>query len=187
MSGRKEEEMENPKEFLSPSSSLTPGYAGAMTMMITNTVASQFELEKPWPGRVGLIVSLLFGFMVITPLIAAYWQKVLYFLINSLIIFTVALGANTVGEKSGSRQQNASIENNSAPSRLLQFSSAYASQAPSPESQVGWCCLNNRINPSSQEECNKWGGLFFSTQEEASRSCQIQPPDTLPREENRFF
>jgi hypothetical protein len=46
--GKEEEQMENDqefnaKEFLNPNSMLTPGFAGGMTMGITNTIATQFE------------------------------------------------------------------------------------------------------------------------------------------------
>lgn len=40
------------KDLLNPNSTLTPGVAGAMTMMISNTLASQFDVL----AKIGLLV-----------------------------------------------------------------------------------------------------------------------------------
>jgi hypothetical protein len=81
-----------PKEFLSAESMLTPGIAGSLTMLITNTLAAQFALPPNWTG---LGLSFLFGLIV-------FWststprklQKFVLYVLNSLIIFSVALGSN---------------------------------------------------------------------------------------------
>jgi hypothetical protein len=85
-------------EFLNPNSMITPGAAGAFTMMITNTLCQQFsELHL---GGTGLVVSFLFGALVFA-YTASIPVRVVYYMINSLIIFTVAMGSNAIGQQAG--------------------------------------------------------------------------------------
>jgi len=82
-------------QFLNPASMLTPGAAGAMTMMITNALAGNFNMPLAW---VGLTISFVFGLLVLVSdnrLIV----KIVFYLLNSLIIFCVAMGANTFGHE----------------------------------------------------------------------------------------
>jgi hypothetical protein len=46
--------MDTSKDFLTPGSMLTPGFAGGMTMAITNATANQFGISAPGPAYVGL-------------------------------------------------------------------------------------------------------------------------------------
>lgn len=83
------------EDFVNSKSMLTPGVAGALALMITGTLASQFELPGNWTG---LITSFILGTSVwadkkLTP----GFMKVLFYIINSLIIFSVAMGLNTAG------------------------------------------------------------------------------------------
>jgi large-conductance mechanosensitive channel len=83
-------------EFLNPNSMMTPGAAGAFTMVITNTLCQQFT---PLPlNYTGLAVSLMFGAMVFG-YGASLISRLMYFVINSLIIFVVAFGSNAIGER----------------------------------------------------------------------------------------
>jgi hypothetical protein len=165
-----------PEEFLNPKSMLTPGVAGAMAMLIANTIGLQFRLIEPWPAVVALIVSFLVGLLVMATGAMPYWQRLIYYVLNSLVIFTVAVGSNTVGQTRGSSQSEhkeaSYTEQLVAPLASAGIPAAHA-QSPSTN---GWCCLNRRVNPSSSEECKKWGGQFFSTQEEAQRACQLKEP-----------
>jgi hypothetical protein len=81
-------------DFLNPKSMLTPGIAGGIVMLITNTVCLQFpELTPRW---LGLLLSFLLGLLVFMAGSIPKWQASLYYLLNSLIIFSVAMGtANT--------------------------------------------------------------------------------------------
>jgi hypothetical protein len=83
----------NIDEFLTPEAMLTPGAAGALTMMITNAITANFDAHRAFTG---LLISFLFGALVFAA-VRSVWQKAIYYVINSLIIFCVALGANTVG------------------------------------------------------------------------------------------
>jgi hypothetical protein len=86
-------------EFLNPKSMLTPGFAGAATMMITNAVANALQLPNGHKGIpvTALTVSLLFGLLAFTSTAVPVWQRTLYWLLNSLIIFSMAVGTNRVG------------------------------------------------------------------------------------------
>ena len=55
--------MAAPNEFLNPKSMVTPGIAGAMTMMITNTLHQQFGAPVNWTG---LTISFVIGLIVFT-------------------------------------------------------------------------------------------------------------------------
>lgn len=95
-------------DFLHPKSMLTPGATGGATLMITNTLGSVFQLEL---GYVALVVSALFGVLLwaLTES-AAFWQRIVFFLLNTLIIFCVAMGSNTAGQKiTQARTQTASF------------------------------------------------------------------------------
>jgi hypothetical protein len=88
-------------EFLNPKSMLTPGLAGALTMLITNTLATQFGL---WPNYTGLLISFLFGSLVFLSQSTVSWLgRFLYYLLNSLVIFSVAMGANQAGITAATR------------------------------------------------------------------------------------
>jgi hypothetical protein len=82
-------------EFLNPKSMVTPGVAGAVTMLITNTLSSQFGLL---PNYTGLVISLIFGLVVFLAQSQANWLvRIIYYFLNSLIIFSVAMGTNQAG------------------------------------------------------------------------------------------
>lgn len=81
-------------DFLNPKSMLTPGLAGSMTMVITNALVTQFGAS---PAYTALIISALFGIVVFAATAAALWLRGVLYVLNSLLIFSVALGANQLG------------------------------------------------------------------------------------------
>ena len=82
-------------EFLQPKAMLTPGIAGGLTTLITNALASQFGF---WPNYTGLGISFLFGLLVFQAAVAIpVIQRLAYYILNSLVIFSVAIGANQTG------------------------------------------------------------------------------------------
>jgi hypothetical protein len=163
--------MENTKDFFNPSSMMTPGIAGAMTMTITNTFVRQFESIEPWSAMVALIVSFLFGLLVVAAKTMPYWQRLIYYILNSFIIFTVSVGSNTLGQAGGDSHAGAGVASLIERHMSLASFDAYAAN-DQPPSVNGWCCINGRVNPSPREECNRWGGQIFPSQEEAQRACQ---------------
>lgn len=177
--------METAKDFLNPSSMMTPGAAGALTMTVANTVTLQFGLAESWMAGIALSVSFLFGLLVLTAEAMPVWRKIVYYIINSLIIFTVAVGSNTLGgtayASSPKKTTSHSPQEQHLVIDLIGIPSAYAH---GPEN--GWCCLNNKVNQSSTHECEKWAGRFFATEEEARNACQPQKPKVQEKQE-RFF
>ena len=83
-------------EFLQPKAMLTPGIAGGVTMLIANALWVAFSLPPRWTS---LVLSFVLGLLVFVakggsvPL----WQRAIYYLLNSLIIFSVSIGTNYVG------------------------------------------------------------------------------------------
>ena len=86
--------MANFDDFLKPESMVTPGIAGGITMMISNTLWFQFALPQRWTG---LVVSFALGMLVFIAGQLSVWQRCVYYVINSLIIFSMAAGSNYVG------------------------------------------------------------------------------------------
>ena len=81
------------EQFLTPEAMLTPGVAGSLTMMITNALAVNFAMPRAW---VGLGLSFVFGLLVLVTA-RSLLVKGVFYLLNSLVIFCVAAGANGIG------------------------------------------------------------------------------------------
>src|SRR2546430_7517418 len=74
---------------------LTPGIAGGVTMLIANALWVAFSLPPRWTSR-GLSFGVgLLGFVAKGGVPA--WQRAVYYVLNSLIIFSVSIGTNYVG------------------------------------------------------------------------------------------
>jgi hypothetical protein len=110
------------QDFLTPEAMLTPGVAGSMTMMITNALATNFNMPRAW---LGLSLSFVFGLLVLVST-KGFLLKALFYVLNSLVIFCVAVGANGLGANSPAAPGH---------SFLLGISPAYgqASAASSPD------------------------------------------------------
>lgn len=78
---------------------LTPGVAGALTMMITNTLAVNFDAPRAWTG---LGLSFVFGLLVLISN-KSLLLKLVFYILNSLVIFCVAMGTNSLGQSNNSR------------------------------------------------------------------------------------
>src|SRR5437899_12112645 len=75
---------------------LTPGIAGGVTMLIANALWVAFSLPPRWTS---LVLSLLLGVLVFVAMTSSVplWQRAVYYLVTSLIIFAVSIGTNYVG------------------------------------------------------------------------------------------
>ena len=82
-------------DFLNPNSMLTPGFAGAVTMMITNVLCALFAIPV---ALTGLAVSALFGTLVVVSA-GSLFRKSIYYVSNSLIIFCVAMGSGNIAHE----------------------------------------------------------------------------------------
>lgn len=85
----------NVNEFFNARSMLTPGIAGATTMMVTSSLVAAFQL----PGSyVALAISMLLGLVAMSDeTITKPAERVLYYVLNSLVIFSMAFGFNAAG------------------------------------------------------------------------------------------
>src|SRR5437879_13907406 len=82
------------EEFLQPKAMLTPGIAGGVTMLIANALWVAFSLPPRWTS---LVLSFLLGLLVfVATTRVPVWQRVVYYLLNSLIIFSVSIATNSV-------------------------------------------------------------------------------------------
>ncbi|SEN40767.1 hypothetical protein [Nitrosomonas marina] len=80
--------------FISSRSMITPGLAGSATTMITGTLVTTFG----FPGAVtALIVSFVFGSMALADKSVEFYYKFIFYIINSITIFSVAVGLNQAG------------------------------------------------------------------------------------------
>ena len=81
-------------EFLNPKSMVTPGAAGAIIMLISNTLWVTFGLPADWSA---LLFSFLFAAMVVGTYLAPFWHKALLVVFNSLIVFSLGIGTMYMG------------------------------------------------------------------------------------------
>jgi len=81
-------------DFLNSRSMLTPGMAGLTTTMITGTLASVFGVRG---DITGLAVSFFLGLLVWYDTKVAWNKRLLLYIVNSIVIFTVATGINQAG------------------------------------------------------------------------------------------
>lgn len=80
--------------LLTSKPTLTPLVAGAVTTMITGTLVSQFDLPGKW---VVIVVSLVLSLLIRFDKEVVIYQRILFYLLNSLTIFSVAMGINQAG------------------------------------------------------------------------------------------
>lgn len=73
---------------------VTTGVLGATTTMITGTLASQFAAPGNWTA---LIVSFVIGLLVWADKTVPRYQRIVLYLVSSLVIFTTAMGINAAG------------------------------------------------------------------------------------------
>lgn len=81
-------------DFLTASPSLTPLTAGATTTTITGTLVSQFNLPGSW---VAIVTCIILSSLVKMKPGLSYYQRAIFYLINAITIFTVAMGLNAAG------------------------------------------------------------------------------------------
>lgn len=81
-------------QFLNPKSMSTPGVAGALMMLIANTLCINFP-EFPF-RYVALILSFLIGAVVFTASTMKIWERGIYWIVNSLIIFSMGVGSTNI-------------------------------------------------------------------------------------------
>jgi hypothetical protein len=93
---------------------LTPGVAGALTLLMTNSLALAFGIPLDYLGYAALAISALFAALVIAGSIPLH-QRIVYRVLNTLIIFCVAMGSNVTGYNIQSRRHDLAAFSLSSP------------------------------------------------------------------------
>jgi hypothetical protein len=137
--------MPDVNEFLNPKSMLTPGFAGAATMVITNTIHSQFALQDSERAPTALVLSLLFGALVFVAEGIPKWQRVIYYVLNSLIIFSMATGSNSAGTGISAR-----VGSLIAPAPMAAYAGVPAAYAETPRNNES--VLSRRLETRPREQ-----------------------------------
>jgi hypothetical protein len=88
-------------DFMNPSSMMTPGVLGGLVMTLSNTFYGMFALEPRWSA---LILSFLCGLIVFNSAVPKA-RAIIFYLLNSLIILSMANGANALGFAVAKSQQ----------------------------------------------------------------------------------
>lgn len=174
------------KEFLNPGSMLTPGMAGGMTMAMTNVLSGQLHIEAPGPAYLGLGLSFLFGLLVFVGDEISWLKRGVYYVLNSLVIFVVAIGSNTVGQGATAAPpapRSAAAPEDigpgvwltgwipSAQAQVARQPATAASASGSPATGAGWCCLGGTVKPQASAACGQAQGRWFAEPEAARAAC----------------
>ena len=81
-----------PDEFLNPTSSITPLAAGAIVLVIANTLgAASFGFPR---AATALVLSGIIGALIVAKYPGNTLSRLGYWFVNSLTIFAVAMGSN---------------------------------------------------------------------------------------------
>jgi hypothetical protein len=168
--------MSDMEKFLTPESMLTPGLAGGMTMGITNALAFQFGLIAPGPAVIALVLSFLFGLCVfVSSRKSARAVKLLFWVINSLVIFTVAAGSNALGTVATTAPPKQTA------SRVVEMLVATAHAQ-----EMKWCCVNGSVSLVSAHACAQNKGQVAQSRTQAMQMC-TPPPAAKPDDKPPFF
>jgi len=80
-------------EFLDPRSRLTPGIAAGFTLVISNSFFLFFEFDRLLTA---LVISCVLTLLVVQGQNIPLWKRIIYYILNTLYIFSISLGANSV-------------------------------------------------------------------------------------------
>ncbi|HEX9728648.1 MAG TPA: hypothetical protein VGA37_09100 [Gemmatimonadales bacterium] len=84
-----------PERFFNPKSMLTPGIAGATIVLIANTLRATFGIP---PVYSAFVLSFLFAVVVFQAAGLGLGQRLAYYVLNALVIFSTAVGGNVAGD-----------------------------------------------------------------------------------------
>lgn len=126
------------QDFLTPEGMLTPGVAGSLTMMMANALAVNFAAPRAWTG---LALSFVFGLLVLAST-KTLLLKGIYYVLNSLVIFCVAVGANGFALQAGPQ-----------PVALFSLTTpAFAQAPPAPAASLEYCSNLSAAIAAAQKE-----------------------------------
>jgi hypothetical protein len=84
----------NIADFLNPRSMFTPGFAGGIIMLITNSLWVTFAIPQKWAA---LFLSALLVILTLKKYPVPLLEKAIYFIFNVLILFSLAVNTNFAG------------------------------------------------------------------------------------------
>jgi hypothetical protein len=119
-------------EFLNSKSMLTPGAAGALVMVLANSLHGAFpELEAK---HIAITLSFLIGGIVFVDVGAGIGKRICFYVLNSLIIFAMSSGATHIGAniaipENPQISSDSPNKNSKVISQLSFFSAAYAAES----------------------------------------------------------
>lgn len=180
-------------EFLNPKSMVTPGAVGAMVMLITNSLCSQFP-DIAAPRWTAIILSFLFATFVLSNKEITLRAKAVFWIINSLIIFSVSVGTNNIGiQAANSSDTLAQIE----PTALLRIGISDASAQDSPDithdssesasADTQDSELLEELAEKEQEIQNLASEIKKLKEEQAAKTEENTPTGIQEPHEHRFF
>jgi hypothetical protein len=125
-------------EFLNPKSMSTPGAAGALMMLMANALCSNFP-ECPF-RYVALILSFAIGAVVFAASTMKVWERGIYWVVNSLIIFS--MGATNIAANVAAKQAS----NEHATSVVSEVLSVFAGAAFAQDGKLSLPAASNPKN-----------------------------------------
>ena len=147
-------------EFLNPKSMLTPGVAGGLVMIITNSLTSQFDIAA---NVTALIISFTLGLVLFISMPGKIFERLVLYVLNSLVVFSVATGTNNIGITIQNNEEHAWI----SPSAFI--SEAFAQPAqPSYDDLVEQVKKLEQENRSLREELSTLTALGNEVAPEAA-------------------
>lgn len=173
--------MADVKDFLNPTSMLTPGIAGGLAVSMSMPLAVNFNLSFKW---IVLIVSFLLSFVVVLSFenIKSGALKGLYIVLNTMVIFSVGIGAGvTVDPPPIPPSQNVLSENaNNSNTKMWRIinsffvSSAYADHTIVTETNENQSDIEEKSNNHEDDEIEKLKLELLQAQEEAKREKKLR-------------
>ena len=80
-----------PADFLSPTSSIAPGAAGLIVLLITNAIGAAAGFSR---AATALVLSGIIGALIVSKYQVNILPRLGYWIVNSLTIFAIAVGSN---------------------------------------------------------------------------------------------
>jgi len=160
-------------EFLNPKSMVTPGVAGSVVMFLSNAVCFQFPEIAPRWAALGL------SFLLALCVMVAAKQKLLpgagFWVVNSLIIFSVAVGSAGVAAKAGSQTANgaAAAMNFLVLSAYAQDSGGHRPVAP-PTAAAQTAALQAQLDAAKARVAQQEAQLATAQQAAAAATAEAQ-------------
>lgn len=172
------------KEFLNPKSMSTPGAAGALMMLLANAICANFpELAFRY---VSISLSFLIGSIVFASANLKMWERGVYWLVNSLIIFSMGVGASNIAANvSAKADSRAALKGSASVADVVAstvFGTAYAQEPNSTQTTppvAKKADLPQKVNPLKSQIKNQQEEIQRARQENERLRDLVQ---TLDRE-----